>query len=289
MRPTRHAITVLAGLMLAVPLRAQDRPARGSVEVLPTGDVFRPCFADPKQPQSFGEVLHVASNLLHTTAALVAVGDGVGLIRQRGARAGDGVQVSVAAVVFAQFDLATPSNDLLNTDFLIGLPITWRRGPTSARLRVYHQSSHLGDEYLIRNNPTRVNLSFEAIEALGSQEIGPMRLYGGGEFLVRREPSDLARGLIHLGAEFRPRAPAVRLGNVTGRLVVAGDFKLPAERDWRPGVAAQVGLEFGGRPEPLRDGRRWSIRGQFYSGPMPYGQYYSEDVTAFGMGIHFTL
>src|SRR5687767_12888123 len=33
---------------------------------------------------------------------------------------------------------------------LIGLPLTVRRSGFSARIRIYHQSSHLRDEYLLR-------------------------------------------------------------------------------------------------------------------------------------------
>jgi hypothetical protein len=52
--------------------------------------------------------------------------------------------------VFAQFDLDSTSDDLLNADYVVGLPLTFRRAGFSARGRFYHQSSHLGDELLLR-------------------------------------------------------------------------------------------------------------------------------------------
>ena len=48
-------------------------------------------------------------------------------------------------------------------------------------VRVYHQSSHLGDEYLLRNRVDRVNLSFEVVDALVSYDpFEWLRLYGAG-------------------------------------------------------------------------------------------------------------
>ena len=51
--------------------------------------------------------------------------------------------------VYAQFDLNRPSYDLINADYLIGLPLTFRFDRFSGRARLYHQSSHLGDEFVL--------------------------------------------------------------------------------------------------------------------------------------------
>ncbi len=48
-----------------------------------------------------------------------------------------------------QFDLSAPSSDLINTDYVVGVPLSWRSGGWSTRVRLYHQSSHLGDEFLL--------------------------------------------------------------------------------------------------------------------------------------------
>src|SRR2546427_1725942 len=56
------------------------------------------------------------------------------------------------------------SSDVCSSDLL-----AYRRGSTALRLRVYHQSSHLGDEYMLHARAQRVDLSFEAAE-LRSEE-----------------------------------------------------------------------------------------------------------------------
>jgi len=198
--------------------------------------------------------------------------------------------VSVAAGVFSQFDMERPSYDLINTDFIIGFPFTWRRGVFSGRARVYHQSSHLGDEYLLRVHPERVNLSFEAAELIVARDFGTLRGYAGGEYLVRHEPSDLKPGVLHAGLEWRPGTPLVHLGRLgSGRLVAALDAKAPQEREWEVGWGARAGMEFSPGAPGIEASRRWSIQIHAYRGPTPYGQFYLENVSSIGVGLHFSL
>jgi hypothetical protein len=39
---------------------------------------------------------------------------------------GDGVQLDAEGAVFAQFDYEAPSKDLINADYTIGFPLTFR-------------------------------------------------------------------------------------------------------------------------------------------------------------------
>lgn len=304
----RIACCLVTGTLLALPAGAQSSwPARCGTGLpvaeavgyvpLPRGDVFCPLVADPKGAHSFVSVLRESTDTgavtLAANIASVGIGDMYGLGRWNGARAGDGVQFSLSAGVLAQFDLGTSSYDLLNADYFVGLPVTIRSGAVSARLRVYHQSSHLGDEYLLREPPDRrdrENLSFEAAEVLLSYDAGPLRVYGGGELLFHRDPDDLEAMVAHGGAEFRPQVRVLPLGGLGGfRLVVAGDFKAAQEHDWKPAVSARAGLEYdrAGSPPPNPQGRRWGVFAEYYEGPSPYGQFFRERVRYAGLGIHF--
>lgn len=262
---------------------------------LPRGDVFCPLVADPKASRSFASLLRHESgdDLLdeELDIASVGIGDVFGLGRWNGSRSGDGVQFSLSAGVFAQFDLGTESYDMLNADYVVGLPITMRRGWFSTRLRLYHQSSHLGDEYLLREPPNRQDredLSFEALELLLSADAGPLRLYGGGELLFRRVPEDLGRSVVHGGAEFRPLPRILPLGSLGGfRFVAAADVKSSEEQDWDPAISARAGLEYDRAPGADATARRWGIFAEFYTGPSPYGQFFRERVRLMGFGLHF--
>lgn len=260
---------------------AQDA---GRPEPLPQGQVFRPLLADPKQPHFFAAWLWVTSPLVTGQVASIGLGEDVGLLRGRAQR----WQVSVAAGVFSQFDMATPSNDLLNIDFLIGFPFTYRRGAHSLRVRLYHQSSHLGDEFVLGTNPERVNLSFEALELLLSHELGPVRVYGGGQHIFRREPAALGPGLLHGGIEYRAAGTLVRIGGLgNGGLLAALDLKSIEERRWRVAWSGRIGIEF--LPVGPDTPRRLSVQLQAYAGPVPYGQFYQDDARSVGLGLHFSL
>jgi hypothetical protein len=83
----------------------------------------------------------------------------------------NGLQLSVEGALFAQFNLDSASHDLINADYTIGIPATYRHGDNSLRFRIYHQSSHLGDEFLQSiNTPEQINLSYEAIDLIYSRE-----------------------------------------------------------------------------------------------------------------------
>src|SRR5256885_16100932 len=85
------------------------------------------------------------------------------------------------------------------------------------RLRVYHQSSHLGDEYMIHAHAQRVDLSFEAAELLVARELAHWRVYGGGEYMFTHSPADLKPGVLHAGLEYRQPGPLVRLRRPAAR------------------------------------------------------------------------
>jgi hypothetical protein len=248
--------------------------------------LFAPLIADPKQPHFFAALLWVKSPIVSGTLSSIGLGEDLVLASGRDRR----WEISIAAGVFSQFNMSTRSNDLINTDFTIGFPLAYRAGPGSLRLKLYHQSSHLGDEFILNTNPTRVNLSFEAAELLASRDFGSVRAYGGGEYIVRHEPADLKPALLHAGVEFhQPSEPAAQVHTGgRGRLIAALDAKSSQERKWRIGWSARVGMEFrvpfGGTTV-----RRFSIQLQGYTGPAPYGQFYEENVRSIGLGIHLAL
>jgi hypothetical protein len=306
----RRVIVVTAATLAVLPtsvslLKAQrPYPVRcgtgissteGGYVPLPRGDVFCPLVADPKATRSFASVLSERSDSITTSTSLtlasVGIGDRFGIGRWNGANPGDGIQLSLSAGVFAQFDLGTNSYDLLNADYVIGLPLSIRSGWFSTRIRFYHQSSHLGDEYLLRDPPgerQRENISFESIEWLISADASALRIYGGGEYLFDRSPDDLEHYVAHGGLELRPQLRVIPLGGLGGfRFVAAGDLKASQEQDWKPSVSVRAGLEYDRADDGDPSARRWGIFFQYYTGPSPYGQFFRADVRHIGAGIHF--
>lgn len=256
---------------------------------LPEGEIFCPLAADPKADRTFVSYLRGDFSTIadpapgaETNIGSVGISDGFALFRSAGTRPGDGFQLGISGSVFAQLNLDAPSFDLINADYLIEVPLTYRQQGFSSRLRVYHQSSHLGDEFLLAREPERINLSFESVELIVSQEVGLLRVYGGGELFFRREPEAIPEHLAHAGLELRPG------GFANGGLVLALDVKSVEEADWETGWSARAGLEIARIPSPGHPPRIISVMGEFYDGPAPYGQFYREDVQYWGLGIHLS-
>ena len=294
------ALVIVLGL-IAAPAGAQtlDAPrcgtgvheseATGTVG-FPEDQIFCPLIADPKEARSFVSYLHGTFRSLDdpsgkgTSIASVGVGDTFGLFRVGGPDPGEGIQLDVMGGIFAQFDLGTTSNDLINADYIVGFPLTFRRHGFSFRAKLYHQSSHLGDEYLLRSDEiVRENLSFESIEFLVSQELSVLRLYVGAEKIFRREPDELPDSLFHTGVE-------VRSGRARKVQMLAGvDVKTTERHDWSPAVSGRVGLELG-RPGPEgHPGRLIMLLFEMYQGPSPYGQFFQDDISYLGASVHIGL
>jgi len=258
-----------------------------AAEVIPRGDVFQPLFADPREIRSTANLYHLNAGQKDTTVGAVGFGEHWGLYRWGGPRPEDGWQFGITAGVFAQFDMDSVSKDLINADYLVGLPLSWRRKDSSFRFRVYHQSSHLGDEFLLGPlHPARVNLSYEAFELILSQEVGNFRVYAGGEWLFDRNPEDMKSLVGHDGLEYRFDFKSPTPGKRRkAQGVVAMDFRTSQQQGNGTGWDLKAGGEFGPVDKTDRATRRWSVTAEVYHGPSPYGQFFSERITYYGFGF----
>lgn len=160
-------IPVLALLCDSALVIGDEKSAR---TVFPIGELFEPLVADVKEPQ-FSTGLHrvkSSGQLDEFTAGVVSYGEHFGLVRWQ-TTAAKQWQVSIVGALFAQFNMDAESKDLINADYAIGISGTHRRGPSSYRLRILHQSTHLGDELLLGESaPVRVNFSLEAVDFLAA-------------------------------------------------------------------------------------------------------------------------
>jgi len=248
----------------------------------PVGDVFRPLLADPRQPRFFISLREYDMPAERMTVATVGFGETFGLYRFAGRAAGDGVQISVDGGLFALFNLDQPTRELVNADYSIGLPITWRQGNASARLRLYHLSAHLGDGYLQRVSAQPILLSYEALSLLLACEWQGVRAYLGGEYRFNFEADALEPGVWQGGVEYYGRQ---RLWGGT-RLVAAMDLKGLQQHQYAADVSVQIGLESGGT-EPGQ--RRLRVVLESYRGHSPEGQLFDSYITTYGIGIYLGL
>jgi hypothetical protein len=257
----------------------------------PKDDVFRPLLPDPKQPQFFAswQAARVRTNQTSANIGSVGFGENFGFYTRR--EGCNGWQVGVLASVFAQFNLDAPSKELINADYVVGIPLSWRSGGWSTRVRLYHQSSHIGDEFLLgRPGFDRVNLSFEELEAIVSYDYRWARLYAGGGYLVHREPVSLDRNRAQWGFELRcPTMPSPILGKTLDGLfmtpILGTDFKSFEELKWIINTNVIGGLEWSMKGST----RRFRVLLNYYHGFNPYGQFFAQKIETVGFGLYLAL
>lgn len=255
---------------------------------LPRGELFCPLISDPKSDGSFASYVRgTSSSPFGTDLASIGVGDRFGIVRYNGPRVGEGIELGIQANVYAQFDLNASSYDLINADYLIGLPLTFRYDRVSGRLRLYHQSSHLGDEFVLRPGIERENFAFQSGEGILALDFGPLRAYGGGEYLFGETPGSRITSLVHGGVELRQMSGLAASGGLSRVRLVGGlDLKSSDELDWEIAWSARAGIELGREAGATHTARRFSLLGEYYEGPSPYGQFFRDKVSYYGLGLH---
>ncbi|MFZ5492519.1 MAG: DUF1207 domain-containing protein [Pseudomonadota bacterium] len=250
----------------------------------PTPELFRPALADPKEPRFFISPRHYDTG--SEKLWMVEVGYGaVFPVYGRIDAAGDGWNVGISGGLFGLFNLESDSFDLINADYTVGIPFTWRQGAASGRVRVYHQSSHLGDEFLLNAAPERINLSFESLEAVFAYDFAPFRVYGGGEVLLHREPADLDRLMARAGVEYLGREPRTLLPGLRGRPVAGLDLKSFQEHDWALDSSLKVGMQF----DAPRSDHFLRLMLEGFRGNSPHGQFYDDRISYLGLGVLFGI
>ena len=246
--------------------------------LLPGGNLFEPLIADPRWPRFSIGYRYFTDEA--TNVASANFGETIALYRERGPYNGLW-EVGFQAGVFSIFDLDSSSFDLVNSDFFAGLYATYRIGDLSTFFRVFHQSSHLGDEFLLRNRIDRINLSFEGLDLkLSYTLLDWLRLYGGGAYLVHRDPSDLKPWSTQGGIELQT---PWRFWADSARFVTALDLQNREENNWSTEVSVRGGLQF---ERAQRFGRRISLLVEYYKGHSPNGQFFNRKVEYFGPGLY---
>ena len=64
---------------------------------------------------------------------------------------------------------------------------------------------------------------------------------------------------------------------------------VPVHHDRTERGESPQSLEIGGRPGSGHESRRWSVLGEYYDGPSPYGQFFRDNVVYYGLGLHIGL
>ena len=247
--------------------------------LLPGGSLFKPLIADPRWPHFAASYQHHLRTVLLEHAGAVSFGETFALYRDRFGRGW--WEVGIQAGVFAVFDLVSPSKDLVNADYLVAIPLSYRYADFSAMLRFFHQSSHLGDEFLLRTKLNRINLSYESVDLKASYELGDVaRLYAGIGYLFDQEPTNLDPWSIQYGLELTSPWPARDRG---WRPIAAVDVQHRDENGWSSDFSLRTGVQLDG----VLATRNLQLLIEYFRGRSPSGQFYRDKIEYLGLGMHF--
>jgi hypothetical protein len=272
---------------------AVNEAGNGSTDWFPEERLFRPLLADPRWPHFYAS--YQAYTKAEELDSVGSVGFGENFPIIGGDLMGGRWQAGAQFGVFAIFDMDSDSHDLINADYRVGIPVIYRHSDFSAIARIYHQSSHLGDEYLLRGEDiqdNRENLSYEAISALLSYDYNDkLRFYGGGEYIFHQsfdndtKREDLNPWSIQIGGDYIGNALAQKFWRGDVRFVAGADFRSMEEADWDTDVSLRVGLDFSGKGWH-EDDRSVRILLEYFDGRSPHGQFYDEEIEYVGIGAH---
>ena len=172
--------------------------------------------------------------------------------------------------------------DVQATDYRVGLPLTYGFGPHRFRFGYYHISSHLGDEFLIKNpGYNRLNFYRDALLLGYSYYATPdLRLYFEGSYAVHREIAGHVE--FSFGVDWAPGTPTGRRGApflalngyIREELNYGGSFSMQTGWAWR-GNSPASGLFRAGLFYHNGASLQWSL----------YQQY--EQMTGFGCWYDF--
>jgi Protein of unknown function (DUF1207) len=265
------------------PTTAQEPPrvlSEWQAGLLPGGVLFKPLIADPRWPHFSAAWQHYLDDRQFSNVASVTFGESFAFYRDR--IGGAWWEVGLHAGVFSVFDIDADSFDLINADYLVGVPLSLRYEDFTAMFRVFHQSSHLGDEFLLRTRTNRINVSYESIDLkLSYEAFGDLvRLYAGGGYLFHQTPSNLDPLSVQYGLELRSPWPA---RDSRWRPIAAVDVQQREENNWTADISARAGIEI----EGVLLTRKLQILLEYFSGHSPNGQFYKDKVQYIGLGTHF--
>jgi hypothetical protein len=258
-----------------------------SATLFPVDSLFVNSLSSAKEPRTHVTWLRLNLPGSSFNVGSVGFGDSFGLVRVPGWGASDAWQLGISGSVLAQFNMDAESLDLINADYIIGFPLGYRNGVWSARARLFHQSSHLGDEFLLlpqnaELKKPRINLSFETIELLAGWDWKGLRLTAGPSYIVHSS-TPLTRNSVQAGIDFLLTKPVI---TSTAYPFASLLWHAWEETDWDRDLTLKAGVNI---RSPYAEKRSIQIFGEYYHGNLPFGQFYALRAEYFGGGINISF
>ncbi len=191
------------------------------------------------------------------------------------------IVLGLGAQAYGRFSLDDSKSALISLDWVAALNTTALLGPWALTLQLYHESSHLGDEYADHFGVGRLDWTREVIAGWATYGFGALRLTGGASYVLADELS-LPRPAAALGIDFGGhgrRAVARGVEPVIGLYTEANS----ATR-WRLNTSAKFGVEFVGQGRP-----QLGLALIAHDGLSTQRQFFREESRYFGLEVRIDL
>lgn len=261
---------------------AQDKNAVG---LFPNKVLFKPLLLDPIEAQSYGYFTRKRTER-HSDRGLYApfsFGFHKPIYQWSETK-----QLNMDASVFTQFDMFGDNGKfhryMRNADYKISLSYSWQKKHWQFRLRGFHISSHLGDDYLLqnglgvyKNNP----VNYEQIDLIASYRQTNWRYYGGVGYGIRpnfRVGDERKRLAFQIGAVYEKP-----LKNPNQSFILGMDNRILEQNKFYPGTKLASGIGF---HLPNND-KTFYLLLELYNGHTPYGKFEAQKCRWIGLGFNF--
>ena len=244
---------------------------------------FEPPFATPRVAGFAGRLISESigdDQFGDEREADVTIGEDFPLLAlRRGAgpvTLGFGVQAS------GRFSLDDSKSALISNDWQVGFNIFADLSPWVIDLQLYHESSHLGDEYIKRFGARRLDWTREVVMVWLGYEAGRFRIMTSvGNALV--DELDLSPWLASGGLDFR--GPAFFVLGQRAHLIAGVFGEGASETDWRLSTSLKAGIAFPG----ARVGRELRLSLIGHDGLSTQRQFFRNESRYIGVELEFQL
>ncbi len=191
--------------------------------------------------------------------------------------------IGIEGAVFTQFEWTERTGEfkrnITSADYLIGFPFVLTVKSWTIRLRIYHLSAHMAEDYMLNDTIIQKayhNNKYEQVDATASYLLKNFRFYFGIGVTFRanrdRKPMVFTGGLDYL----------LPLNKQESAQFYAGFYAdSKQEFDYSPALNLGVGVQLG-----KADRRPIKILATYFRGPLPYSVFHGEPVQWLGIGLY---
>lgn len=228
-------------------------------------DVFSPLLADPREIQLSAQYYRQYGN----NVGDVALGHSWGMSRWYTRDRKWTFQWDIEGMAYSRFLVSGSVNKFETVDFFARVPLEVRHDWASGKFMLFHESSHLGDDYIRDTGNKGFRYSVDGLRGQLSADLTDWaRLYGGGIYLLHSVPSP-ARGSLQSGFELMSHDMRY-LSHYTFKYYAAQDFQWWENVGWNPNSNSAIGVRLG-QPEGHKAMR---LELGYFAGHSPYGQFF---------------